>query len=322
MRYDVSGKVVLVTGAARGIGAHTARVLAARGARLALTGLEPGLLRQVCDDLGTGHAWFEADVTSQIQIDEAVRRATERFGGIDVVVANAGIASYGTVRQADPEAFARTVDINVTGVFRTMHAALPHVVDRRGYLLVVASLASFIPLGGLAAYNASKAGAEALGLALRQEVAHLGVDVGVCHPSWIDTDMVRGAMHDLAAFRSTREMLPWPAHSTTSAQECARRIADGIGRRSARVYVPRSVLAANLARAAISSPLALRLMRTRLSRLIPQLEQEVDALERSFAAHVPAGPTGSAGPAEATGSRPTGSDASTDAAIDAASPAR
>jgi NAD(P)-dependent dehydrogenase (short-subunit alcohol dehydrogenase family) len=286
-RYDVRNKVVLVTGAARGIGAQTARVLAGRGARLSLVGLERDLLQNLREDLGEEHVWFEADVTSQEQLDEAVRRTAEELGGVDVVMANAGIASYGTVRQIDPEAFARTVDINLTGVFRTVHAALPHVIDRRGYVLVVASLASFTPLGGLAAYNASKSGAEALGLALRQEVAHLGVDVGICHPSWIDTDMVRGVTHDLATFRQTRELLPWPAHSTTSVEECARRIADGIVRRSARIYVPRGVLAANLARALIASPLALRLMRGRLATLVPELEREVQQLGRSYAEHVP-----------------------------------
>jgi NAD(P)-dependent dehydrogenase (short-subunit alcohol dehydrogenase family) len=290
-RYDVSGKVVLLTGAARGIGAQTARVLAARGARLALVGLEPDLLRELCTELGDGHVWFEADVTSQEQLDDAARRTAAELGGIDVVMANAGVASYGTVRQIDPEAFARTVEINLTGVFRTVHAALPYVIERSGYVLVVASLASFTPLAGLAAYNASKAGAEALGLALRQEVAHLGVDVGVCHPSWIDTDMVRGAMHDLGAFRRTRSMLPWPAHSTTSVEECALRIADGVARRRTRIYVPRAVVAANLARAVISSPLALRLMRSKLATLMPQLERQVDELGRSFAAHVPAGST-------------------------------
>lgn len=313
-RYDVNGRVVLVTGAARGIGAETARVLAGRGARLALVGLEPDLLRQRCDELGEDHAWFEADVTSQEQVDNAVRRAAERYGGIDVVVANAGIAAYGSVRQIDPEAFARTVDINLTGVFRTVHAALPHVVDRRGYVLVVASMASFTALGGLGAYNASKAGAEALGLALRQEVAHLGVDVGICHPSWIDTDMVRGAEHDLTAFRRTRETLPWPANSTTSVQECARRIADGVARRKARVYVPRGVVVANVGRALLASPLALRLMRSRLATLMPELEREVEALGRPYAAHVPSGSGAS--------DRPAPSEGSTDAAIEAANPAR
>src|SRR5262245_46231125 len=115
-RYDVSGKVVLLTGAARGIGAETARVLAARGARLALVGVEPDLLRGLCAELGEGHVWFEADVTSQEQLDDAARRTAGELGGIDVVMANAGVASYGTVRQIDPEAFARTVEINLTGV--------------------------------------------------------------------------------------------------------------------------------------------------------------------------------------------------------------
>ena len=191
--YDVEGKVVLITGAARGIGAQTARVLAERGATLALVGLEPDNLATVAKELGPQHLWRELDVTHQDATDRVVAEVAEQLGGIDVVMTNAGVGSYGTVRQIDPAAFQRVIDINLTGMFRTAHSALPHVIERRGYILVVSSLAAFSPIAGMAAYDASKSGVEAFALAMRQELLHLGVDVGICHPSWVDTDLVRNA---------------------------------------------------------------------------------------------------------------------------------
>ena len=125
------------------------------------------------------------------------------MGGIDIVVANAGIAAYGTVRQADEASFERVLDINLNGVFRTLKYATPHLERSRGHAMVVASAISFTPLAGLASYAASKAGVEMLALAYRQEVAHLGITVGIVHPSWIDTDLVRGAEADLPSFPGT-----------------------------------------------------------------------------------------------------------------------
>ncbi|MGH3520439.1 MAG: SDR family oxidoreductase [Haloechinothrix sp.] len=284
---SLQDKVVFITGAARGIGAQTAREVAARGAKVALVGLEPQELAAVAAELGDGHVWFEADVTDQASLDAAVTGAVQRLGGIDVVVANAGVAAYGTVRTIDPDAFARTVEINLTGVFRTVRAALPRVIERKGYVLVVASLASFTPLGGLSAYTASKAGAESFTRALKMEVAHLGVDVGSAHPSWIDTDMVRGAEHDLPAFKELRGKLPWPANSTTTVRDCGRAFAEGIEKRAARVYVPRSIAVASAVRASISSPIGDFVTRRMAGKLVPRLEDEVRALGRSFGRHVP-----------------------------------
>src|SRR5438876_11254670 len=201
---SVAGKSALITGAARGIGEAVARELVARGARVSLVGLEPERLEALAAELGDGHAWFEADITDPDSLDAAVAGTVEALGGIDVLVANAGIASFGTVATMDPEAFARTIEINLVGQFRTVRAALPEVRRRRGYILVVASLSSMAPLPGMSAYTASKAGVEAFANALRMEVAFEGVDVGTAHPSFVDTDMVREADADLARVRETR----------------------------------------------------------------------------------------------------------------------
>ena len=282
-----TGKVALVTGAARGIGAGVARAYVAQGGRVALVGLEPELLASLSDELGDAAQWWEADVRDGAALSAAIDAAAQHFGRLDHVLANAGIASYGTVRQIDDEAFERVVDINVNGVFRTLKYATPHLAATRGYALVVASQASFTPLAGLASYNASKAGAETLALADKQEVAHLGIAVGVCHPSWVDTDIVRNAEKDLPTFRSTREKLPWPANGTTSIEHCVELILAGFAKRKSRVYVPGKVGFSNWTKALVNSPAAWPVLRRIAARTVPQMEVEVEALGRFHHAHVP-----------------------------------
>ncbi|MRJ75499.1 SDR family NAD(P)-dependent oxidoreductase [Aeromicrobium sp. SMF47] len=287
MANTFAGKVALITGAARGIGAGVARGYVEQGGRVALIGLEPERLAALADELGAAAAWWEADVRDGEQVKAAIDAAAQHFGRIDTVLANAGIASYGTVRQIDDSAFERVVDINVNGVFRTLKYATPHLERSQGYALVVASLASFTALAGLASYNASKAGAESLALAYKQEVAHLGIGVGICHPSWIDTDIVRNAEKDLPAFREVRRKLPYPANSTTSVEECVELILVGLARRKSRVYVPKGVLLASWTKALTNSPLAWPVLKRIARRTVPDLEHQVDALGRFHHAHVP-----------------------------------
>src|SRR4051794_32347855 len=191
MTWSLDGKTVLITGAARGIGAETARQLRAKGARLALAGLEPELLEQRAAELGGETAFFEADVTDRDAVEAAVAGAVERFGGIDVVIANAGVASGGPVAGIDPAAFETVIEVNLLGVWRTVRAALPHVIARGGYVLPIASLAAALHGPMMSAYAASKAGVEAFADSLRTEVRHTGTAVGCAYFSFIDTDMVR-----------------------------------------------------------------------------------------------------------------------------------
>ncbi len=287
MTHRFNGKVALITGAARGIGAGVAKEFAARGGKVALVGLEPDEMNAVAADIGSAASVWVADVRDGSALATAIDAAAAQFGRLDYVLANAGIASYGTVRQIDDSAFERVIDININGVFRTLKASIPHLEKTNGYALVISSLAAFTPLAGLASYNASKAGAESLALATRQEVAHLGIDVGVCHPSWVDTDIVRNAENDLPSFREARSKLPYPANSTTSVEECVDLILRGFEKRKSRVYVPKGVAIANWTRALTNSPLAWPLMRVMARKSVPSLEREVDALGRFHHAHVP-----------------------------------
>jgi NAD(P)-dependent dehydrogenase (short-subunit alcohol dehydrogenase family) len=280
MRRNMSGRKLVITGAARGIGEKVARLAAARGARVALIGLEPDRLRALADDLGPAASWHEADVRDGAALRSAIDACAKVMGGIDAVVANAGIAAYGTLRQADETSFERVLDINLNGVFRTLKYSTPHLERSRGHAMVVASAISFTPIAGLASYAASKAGVEMLALAYRQEVAHLGITVGIVHPSWIDTDLVRGAEADLPSFKELRAKLPYPGNVTTSVDRAAAAIVKGLVRRRSRVYVPRAVVVANWAKGALNSPAAWPWMRRFAAEVTPSLEREVEALGR------------------------------------------
>ena len=282
MRQKLDTKVVLVTGAARGIGAETARRLVGRGARVALVGLEPERLASVAAELGDRCVWFEADVTDQEAVDGAVAGTVAAFGGIDAVLANAGIANNGTVAISPADALVRTVDVNLSGVIRTVSATLPHITERRGYVLIVSSVAAFTMAPAMAAYAASKAGVEQFANSLRLEVAHQGVKVGSAHPSWIDTDMVRDQKADLQTFADTLERLPWPMNSTISVEDCADAIVDGIARRRRRVYVPRAMALVQALRTVYTGPVADWVIRREAKTMVPQLEAEIARLGRYF----------------------------------------
>ncbi|GGP80438.1 SDR family oxidoreductase [Saccharothrix coeruleofusca] len=243
---DVADKVVLITGAARGIGAEVARQLSAMGARVALVGLEGAQLAEVAAQCG-GKAW-EADVTDWAQLRAAVDGAVEHFGRIDVVVANAGIATTGFVRSVDPAAFERVVEVNLLGVWRTVRACLPHLIASRGYCLVVSSLAAIVQIPGNAAYSAAKAGCEAFAHSLRAEVRHLGVDVGVAYFSWIATDMV-DSVDRHPVFGPLRRGLPGPAGRKHPVSAVGKAVVKGIAGRKRAVHVPGWVGALKLFRA-------------------------------------------------------------------------
>ncbi|WP_181795503.1 SDR family oxidoreductase [Streptomyces sp. WELS2] len=234
-RMSLEGQVAVVTGAARGVGELLARKLSARGARVALVGLEEEALKDVSGRLHHDSAYWYADVTDHETMSRVAREVKERFGKIDIVVANAGVATGGPFTDSDPVAWRRVIEVNLIGSAVTARAFLPVLAESRGYLLQIASLAALTPAPMMTAYCASKAGVEAYAHSLRAEVGYQGVRVGVAYLSWTDTDMVRGADRD-DVMRELRQRLPWPSNKTYPLGPAVDRLVAGIERRSAHVY--------------------------------------------------------------------------------------
>lgn len=266
----LQGKTAVVTGAARGVGALLARRLAARGARLALVGLEPDELRKVADSLPGEAAHWHADVTDHDAMAGAAAAVEERFGGVDVVVANAGVGLGGPFLDSDARSFDRVIEVNLLGSVATARAFLPALGRSRGYLLQIASLAAVTPAPMMAAYCASKSGVEAFAHCLRGEVGHLGVDVGVGYLSWTDTDMVRGADQD-EVLRDMRARLPWPTNKTYPLAPAVERLVAGIERRSPHVYGQWWLRGMQSVRGALPSVVTGPLGRREMRKLAPRL---------------------------------------------------
>jgi NAD(P)-dependent dehydrogenase (short-subunit alcohol dehydrogenase family) len=286
---SVNGKVALITGGANGIGAETARRLHAKGANLVLTDLDEEKLKEVAAELGEDRVLtVVADVRELSAMQAAVEAGTERFGGIDIVMANAGIGTYGSVLRVDPEAFRTLIDVNVVGVFHTVRAALPSVIDRRGYVLIVSSLAAFAAAPGMAPYDAAKAGVEHFANALRLEVAHLGVGVGSAHMSWIDTPLVRDSKADMPAFQEMLNSLPGPLGKTTSVDECGKAFVAGIEGRKSHIYCPGWVGLFRWLKPLLSSRIGELPTRKSAPELLPKMDAEVAALGRSMSARTEA----------------------------------
>ncbi|MEU9922347.1 SDR family oxidoreductase [Streptomyces griseoluteus] len=234
-KVGLEGQVAVVTGAARGVGELLARKLSARGAKVALVGLEEDELKAVSERLYGESAHWYADVTDHEAMGRVAAEVKERFGKVDIVVANAGVATGGPFADSDPVSWRRVIEVNLIGSAVTARAFLPVLTESRGYLLQIASLAAMTPAPMMTAYCASKSGVEAYAHSLRGEVGHLGVRVGVAYLSWTDTDMVRGADQD-DVMRELRQRLPWPSNKTYPLGPAVDRLVDGIERRSPHVY--------------------------------------------------------------------------------------
>ena len=238
--YDLNGKVALVTGAARGIGYETARQLHLRGASVTVVDLDPDQAREAAERIGPRAIGIAADVTDAGAIQQAVAQTVERFGGLDVVVANAGIAqsTLATVRGIGTEEWERVFEVDLLGVWRTVRAALPQIVERRGHIVVTSSVYAFVNGVLNSPYAVAKSGVESLGRSLRAELMPLGASAGVAYFGWVDTGMVQEA-NERPHSNLVQENLPAFLSKRIKPEEAGAAVVRGIEERAPRTFAPK-----------------------------------------------------------------------------------
>lgn len=273
--YDLTGKIALVTGAGRGIGLETARALTKRGATVAVLDLDQAVADGSAQDVGGGAIGLAADVSDRSAMDAAVAEVVQRLGGLDVVVANAGITTPPTsALTADEAAFERVIEVNLLGVWRTVRAALPHVVQRQGHVVVVSSIYAFANGMGQLPYAMAKAGVEQLGRGLRVELAQRGVGVTVAYFGFIDTEMVRGALDRSPLRDQLLAAIPKPLHKRLPPSAAGAGIAAAVAGRKPTVMLPKRWRILSLGRGVLGPGMDAGAMREPKSRaLLAELDK-------------------------------------------------
>jgi NAD(P)-dependent dehydrogenase (short-subunit alcohol dehydrogenase family) len=275
---DLNGKAALVTGAARGIGYETARQLHTRGASVAVVDLDAEEAREAAERIGPRALGVGAAVTDEAALRQAVTETVERFGGLDVAVANAGIAQarMATVRGIGGEEWERVFEVDMLGVWRTVRAALPPIVERQGHIVVVGSIYSFANGVLNSPYAVAKAGVEALGRGLRAELVPLGASAGVAYFGWVDTKLVQDAAEQ-ELFHRMQQRVPRFMRGRIQPSEAAAAVVDGIEERAPRVFAPRWWRSVSALRGLVN-PLLDRAMErdTHTTAIIREIEAEAD----------------------------------------------
>ncbi len=279
MAWNLDGRVALITGGASGIGAELARQLAGRGMRLGLIDINRAPLEAVAAGI-PGTEIAVADVRDATGLTDAIDDLAGRLGGIDVAVANAGIATGGPLRLVAPETVEETIDVNLLGVWRTARAAMPHVLARRGHLLLIASAAAVLPGAGLGAYSASKAGVEALGRSMRVELKPHGVTVGIGYYLFLATPMVEAGDRS-PVFAGAKSKLPSPIARTWPLEPAIARTVTSIEKRSRAIAHPPFLRGLMAIRGLLDNPLTDRQM---VSGVLPMEEAFAAEAERIGAA--------------------------------------
>lgn len=241
-KLAVAGRSVLITGGASGIGLATARELVRAGARITLVDRQEAALDLAARSLPSMSVQaLAADVTDAQRMEEVTAAAVDRFGGLDVVIANAGIANDPptTLAEADLAEYERVIDVDLLGVVRTVKPALPHVIGARGHVLLTASIYSFANGAMNSAYALSKAAVESLGRSLRLELAPHGASAGTLHPGWVRTpltEVVRGQNPTMTEFKEL--IFKGPLGTVIEPDAIAKATLRGIENRSPRIILP------------------------------------------------------------------------------------
>ena len=240
--YKLNGKTILVTGASGGIGSAASRQLAAKGARLVLVDLSQDAVDTLAAELPSGRALpFAADVTDVDQTTAAAEAAVERFGHLDVVWANAGIANDPPVSLSTAElaSYERIIEVDLLGVVRTVKPALPQVLANNGQVVVTGSGYSFLNAMLNSSYGASKAGVEMLARSLRAELAPHGASASVLYPGWTKTAITHSTQDDELLNQLFRHAFRGPLGTFTEPDAVAAGLVRGLQKRSPRMFAPR-----------------------------------------------------------------------------------
>ena len=192
----LEGKTAIVTGGGTGIGAATARRFAAEGARVVVTGRRAEPIEAVASE--TGGLAIAGDASDPAHVAEVVAATLDRFGALDIVVANAGLGFGGRAGEVTDERWERTIAVNLTGEFLVVRAALPSLVERRGNIVLVSSLSAFVSSPASAAYVASKAALIGLARSLAVDYGPSGVRANAICPGWVRTPIGDRAVGELA----------------------------------------------------------------------------------------------------------------------------
>jgi NAD(P)-dependent dehydrogenase (short-subunit alcohol dehydrogenase family) len=237
--YDLNGKVALVTGAARGIGYETARQLHLSGGSVTVLDIDAAEAREAAERIGPRAIGLATDVTDHSAVMQSVAETAERFGGLDVVVANAGIAqkNMATVRGIGVEEWERVFEVDMLGVWRTVRAALPQIVERRGHVVVTSSVYAFVNGVLNSPYAVAKSGVESLGRSLRAELMPLGASASVAYFGWVDTKLVQDAFENNGD--RMQQNLPEFLKKRITPDQAGAAVVRGIEERAPRIFAPK-----------------------------------------------------------------------------------
>jgi len=197
MTREIVEQVVVLTGAAGGLGRALSRELARRGAHLVLLDLPGEALDELAADLGRSGSECLArgfDITDEAACEQAIGAAIERFGGVDVLINNAGISQRSAFVDTEATVFRKVMDVNLFGALYCTRAALPSLLQRGGRIVAISSVAGIAPLYGRTGYAAAKHAMVGLFSSLRTELAGQGVGVTIVCPSFIDTGIEAAAL--------------------------------------------------------------------------------------------------------------------------------
>lgn len=234
---DVSQRVVLVTGAAGGLGAALCQRYAQAGARVVALDQDEQRLQALMHTLPADALAMGCDITDAAACADAIARTVAQCGGLDLLINNAGISQRSLLQDAAPVVIRRVMEVNYFGAMQMTHAALPHLRDRRGAVVAVSSVAGFAPLFGRTAYAASKHALHGFFDSLRTELQEAGVQVTLACPSFIATGIAQAALGGGGAAPARARIA---AGGESTPQVIAERIFDGIARGDALVLPDRT----------------------------------------------------------------------------------